>query len=317
MSRIWQLVGNSRVQRLNSWKVALGCSVPEDEDALALEGLLGLDHVFSEVLSIVADLGPHVVDEEWLSEVVFVVGVGHGLKVKSHGCTALNITDLEATSGRVAVRVEELGQTLSVLGEKGVVETLLPLLIEVHHVVGLWAEKAAKLFVGEKLVKHVDLIEGRLGTLISDASSSDASSGEEVELPERSVSEHHECEATVSNKCACPHVVGTMKTGSDLVKIVASAHSPFPVVRADDVGHVLELGWISLSLGGLSTVGSVVVGISADVVTVETLGGLEAHVVIAGLVVLTETELGGWGKERLALLLRNLKTIISDEIGVL
>lgn len=311
-------MGNSRVQRLNSWRVRrCACSVPEDEDTLALEGLLGLDHVFSEVLSIVADLGPHVVDEEWLSEVVFVVGVGHRLEVKSHGCTALNITDLEATSGRVAVGVEKLGETLSVLGEERVVESLLPFLIEVHHVVGLWAEKAAKLFVGEKLVEHVDLIEGRFSTLISDTSGSDAGSGEEMELPERSVSEHHECEATICNKCACPHVVGTMETGADLVKIVASAHSPFPVVRADHVGHVLELGWISLGLGSLSTVGSVVVGISADVVAVETLRGLEAHVVIAGLVVLSETEHGGWGKESLALLLRKLKTIISDEIGVL
>ena len=49
------------------------CSVPNDKDSLASESVLSLDEVLCEVLSVVRDLCPHVVDEEWLSEVKFVV----------------------------------------------------------------------------------------------------------------------------------------------------------------------------------------------------------------------------------------------------
>ena len=52
----------------------------------------------------------------------------------------------------------------------------------------------------------------------------------------------------------------------------------------------------------LSTVGAVVRGSRGDIVTVETLGGLEAHVVVAGVVVLAEAELRSGGEDRSALL---------------
>ena len=48
---------------------------------------------------------------------------------------------------------------------------------------------------------------------------------------------------------------------------------------------------------GLSTVGAVVRGSRGDIVTVETLGGLEAHVVVARVVVLAEAELRRWGED--------------------
>ena len=113
-------------------------SVPKNEDPLASKGVLGLDDLLSEVFAVVADLGPHVVDEERLSEVEFVVRVRHGLEVQSHGSTALDITNLESSSRSVAVNVEELGDFLAILREERVTAALFPLLVEVHNMVGLW-----------------------------------------------------------------------------------------------------------------------------------------------------------------------------------
>ena len=224
-------------------------SVPENEDALGLEGLFSLDDMFGEILAVVTDLSPHIVEHEWLTEVKFVVREGHGLEVKGHGGTALDIAELEAAGGSVAVCVEELSNVLTVLREERIASAFLPLLIEVHNMVGLWGEKTLKLLVGEDLVKNVNLINSRLSTLISDASSSDHGGGDEVEFPQRSVREHHEGEASVGDKRLGPHVVGAVEAGADLVEIVASAHSPFPVVSVHHVGDVVELGWISLGFG--------------------------------------------------------------------
>lgn len=44
-------------------------------------------------------------------------------------------------------------------------------------------------------------------------------------------------------------------------------------------------------------------GVVADINAIDTLRGLETHIVVAWLVVLAETELGGWGKKSLHLLL--------------
>ena len=86
------------------------CSVPEDKDFLALQGVLRLVDMLSEVLAVVGDLGPHVIDKEWLREVVFVIRIRHGLKVERHGRTALNVSNLVLSNCRVAVGVEELGE---------------------------------------------------------------------------------------------------------------------------------------------------------------------------------------------------------------
>lgn len=47
--------------------------MPWDEDVLGSEGLLGLDEALGEHLTVVGHGGVHVVDQEWLREVVFVV----------------------------------------------------------------------------------------------------------------------------------------------------------------------------------------------------------------------------------------------------
>lgn len=205
--------------------------------------------VLREILSVVRHLSPHIVDKEWLREVVFVIGVGHGLEVQGHGGTTLDIANLVLANRRVAVGVEELGEGLAVLGEERVLKAALPLLIVVNHVVGLWAEEATQLLVGENVVQHVHFINCGLGALVSDSCSRDQAGEHEVNFPERSMGEHHEGEASIAKQAACPHVVATVEARAHLVEVVTSTHAPFPVVGIDHVGHIVDLGWISLSFG--------------------------------------------------------------------
>lgn len=60
--------------------------------------------------------------------------------MESHCCSRLEIAELVATSGCVAVRVEEFGNGCLVLREVSVLLTLVPFLVEVEHVVCLWCE---------------------------------------------------------------------------------------------------------------------------------------------------------------------------------
>ena len=221
-------------------------SVPEDEDFLALEGVFSLVDMLSEVLPVVGDLGPQVVDKEWLSEVIFVIRVRHCFEVESHSCTALNIANLVLARRRVAVRVEELREGLAVLGEERVVTSRLPLLIEVDHVVGLRGEESAQLFAAKDVIKHMDLVDGRLSALVSNPGCSDERSDDEVDLPERCMREHQEGEASVGDQTACPHVVASVHARANLVKVVTCAHTPFPVISVDHVSHVVGLSMISL-----------------------------------------------------------------------
>ena len=167
-------------------------SVGDHENGLGFEHVLGLFDWHGEVLSVMGHFSPHVVHEEWLRVVVFVVRVGHRLEVKSHHGSALNVAELVAASGGVTVRVEELGHGRAVLWEVWVVQTCLPLLIVVNNVVRLRGEELAKLLVGENCVEHHDLVHGWLGSLVSDARCSDHGEGKEVDFPEQSVVEHEE-----------------------------------------------------------------------------------------------------------------------------
>ena len=72
--------------------------MPENEDSLGLECVLSLDEMLNSVLSVVCHLSPEIVDEEGLSEVVFIVGERHCLEVEGHHCAGVNITELVASS---------------------------------------------------------------------------------------------------------------------------------------------------------------------------------------------------------------------------
>ena len=231
-----------RTQREHTY----GCSVPDDKDFLALERVLSLVDVLGEVLAIMGHFGPHVIDEEWLREVVFVIRIRHRLEVERHGGTALDIANLVLSNCRVAIGVEEFGERLAVLGEERIVQALFPLLVVVHHVVSLWAEESSQLLVLKDVVKHVHLIDSGLSTLVSDPRRRDQSRGDKMNFPERSMRAHHEREASVADQTACPHVVAAMQSGANLVQIVTGSHAPFPVVRVDHVRHIVGLGWISL-----------------------------------------------------------------------
>ena len=221
--------------------------MPGYEDPLAHQRVLSLNNILSKVLAIVRHLSPHIVDEERLGEVVFVVRERHSFEVERHCGTALNIANLVAARGRVAVNIEELGNILSVLGEERVVASLFPLLVVVHDVVGFRSEKTTEPFVGKDRIKHKDFIDAWLSTSISDTGSSDQSCGDEVDFPKGSMREHHEGEATISDQSLGPHVIRAMKTRSDLVEVVSGTNAPFPVVSVHHVSHIGELRWISFS----------------------------------------------------------------------
>ncbi len=144
-------------------------SVPENEDSLGLKGVLSLDQVLNGILSVVSNLSPHVVNEERLCEIVFIVGEGHGLEVKSHHGSALNIAKLVASGCCVAVGVEELGNGSAILREISVITALIPLLIVIKNVIGGGGEKLVELLVLEDLIEDPDLVDGGLGALVSDA----------------------------------------------------------------------------------------------------------------------------------------------------
>ena len=57
---------------------------------------------------------------------------------------------------------------------------------------------------------------------------------------------HHEGKASVADKAACPHVVASVQSGTNLVKIITCSHAPLPVISVNHVGHVVGLGWVSL-----------------------------------------------------------------------
>ena len=255
-------------------------SVPEDEDSLGLEDILSLNEMLNRVLSIVSDLGPHVVDEEGLGEVVFIVGEGHGLEVEGHHGAGLNIAELVATGGRVAVGVEELGDGGAVLGEVWVLAALIPLLIVIEDVIGGRGEKLVELLILEDLIEDPDLIDGGLSTLISDAGSGHKREKEEMDLPNGCLVEHQEGEAGIGEQSAGPTVIYSVEAGANLIEVINSAGSPLPEVVSEEVVAVLILVGVSLSLSGLWA-GSVDARPEVDIDVVEALRRSESQVVMA------------------------------------
>jgi len=126
--------------------------VPWDEDALGLEGVLCPHEGLGEDLAVVRDDCVHIVDQEWLREMVLVVRVWHRLEVERHRGSTLHIAKFVHASGGVAVGVKELSGLCSVLGEVRVRSTGVPFLVVIDHMVGRRSEQGGQLLVGEDSV---------------------------------------------------------------------------------------------------------------------------------------------------------------------
>jgi hypothetical protein len=255
--------------------------VPENEDPFCFEGVFCFDDVLFEVLAVVVDFGPEVVNKEWVGETVFIVSEGHGLEVQGHLGSTLDISELVSAGGGVAVHVEEFGGGSLVLGEVGVVSALVPLLIVVNHVVGLRGEEGIQLFVLEDLIENPDFVHGGLSTSVSDSSESDSGEEGQVDFPDQGLVEHEEAEGGVCYQSPGPSVVRSVCSGADLVKVISSSESPFPEVVLEQVVAVLEFVGVSFSLGLLVTAGSVDVCPVVDINVIKPLGWLEPEVVVA------------------------------------
>lgn len=255
--------------------------MPEDKDPFSFEGVFRFDDVLFEVLAVVVDLSPQVVNEERIGEAVFIVGEGHGLEVQGHLCSTFDISELVSAGRGVAVDVEELGGGSLVLGEVGVVSALVPLLVVIDHVIGLGGEESVQLLVLEDLIEDPDLVHGGLGTSVSDSRESDGGEESQMHFPDQGLVEHKEAEGGVSNQGSGPAVVGSVESGADLIEIVGSSESPLPEVVLEQVVAVLEFVWVPLGLCLLVTAGSMDVGPVVDVDVIETLGWLESQVVVA------------------------------------
>ena len=72
--------------------------------------------------------------------------------MQGHHSSTLDVSELIAAGCGVHISIEELGHGGAVLWEVGVGSTLLPLLVEVHNVIGCGTEKFVKFFVFEDLI---------------------------------------------------------------------------------------------------------------------------------------------------------------------
>ena len=258
-----------------------GCSVPGHEGSLGSQSLLGLHERLGEDVTVVAHLGFEIVDEVGLREVVLVVRVRHGLESEGHGGAGLDVANLVHAARRVGVSVEELGDVRLVLREVRVAVALIPLLVEVDHVVSVGREELGQLSVAEDGIEDGDLIDGRLSTLVSDSRGGERREESEVDLPDGGLRDHEEAEGGIADEAAGPAVVRSVKARPDLVDVVRGSHLDFPVVVLENVVAIVELARVSLSLAGLEAAGAAEGGLIVDIATIERLGGLKSLVVPA------------------------------------
>lgn len=101
-----------------------------------------------------------------------------------------------------------------------------------------------------------------------------------MDLPNHSLVEHQESEASVGEESAGPSVVNSVKARTNLVEVVNSAHSPLPEVVSEEVVAVLILVRISFSLAWLRAWG-INVGPEVNIHVVKALRGSESKVVVA------------------------------------
>lgn len=100
-----------------------------------------------------------------------------------------------------------------------------------------------------------------------------------MNFPDESLGHHHAAESGVTQECSGPTVVGSVKSIGDLVEIISSSHSPFPVVVFEEVVAIIEFSWVSFGLFGFETVGTSDGSLIIEVITISGMRWLESLVV--------------------------------------
>lgn len=170
------------------------------------------------------------------------------------------------------------------------------------------AEVSSELLVGEDSVEHVDLVNSRLVSLVSDSGGESEGSSSEVDFPDQSLRSHHEGEGRVTEEASGPSVVGSTEVLSNLVNVISSSHSPFKVVVSEDVVRVGEGRGVVVGLSRLRSISINVVSF-VNVNTVRSLGGRLSHVVVSGRSVTSEGTLGD--SKQVSSLLHDIKDTTS------
>lgn len=214
--------------------------------------------------------------------------------MKGHGGATLDVSELVHASSCICISVEELSGGCFILWEISVGSTLVPLLVVVDNVVTLWLEKLVELWVGEDGIEDENLVNGWLSALISNSSESSHGEETEVDLPEKSLRNHHEGEAGVCDEASGPSVIRSMESATNLVEVIRQSHFPLPVVGLEDIVAVSELSWVSLSLLWFETGGSSNISIEIKVVAIDGLGRLESLIVISWVSSLSSASFS-WG----------------------
>jgi hypothetical protein len=77
--------------------------------------------------------------------------------------------------------------------------SFIPFLIIIDNVIGFWSEKTIQFLISKNSIKNIDLINGWLGTFISNSSSEGKSSNKEMDFPDESLRGHQETKGGVSS----------------------------------------------------------------------------------------------------------------------
>ena len=126
--------------------------MPQYENLLGFQMVLSLNDVLSEILAVMRNFCPHIVDHERFCKVVLVVAERHSLEVKSHHCSAFDVTEFVVACGSVHICVKEFSERSTVFREIWVFSAFFPFLVVVHNVIGLWVENLIQFFVLKNLI---------------------------------------------------------------------------------------------------------------------------------------------------------------------
>ena len=110
-----------------------------------------------------------------------------------------------------------------------------------------------------------------------------------MNFPDEGLWSHEESKGSITGEETGPSIVRSVESGSDLVKIVTSSHSIFPVVVLENVAAKCELSWISLGLFCLESTSTSESGIVLKEISIVSLGWVEPLVVEVGVSVQSST----------------------------